>query len=150
MTDLAQGIYAGEFKHTLDSKNRLTIPAKWRFAGDQNQTYLAIPDEVAGCVTVYPPALVANLRAKLSSVSLGNRQGQRAIAKLFGRSETFSIDKSGRINLNERLYQGANIAREVMLVGTLDKFHLWNPQQYSAYLAEEDEDIGTILTGLGL
>ncbi len=147
--EMAQGIYAGEFKHTLDSKNRLTIPAKWRFAGDQNQIYLAIPD-ASGCITVYPPALVANLRQKLSGVSLGNRQGQRAIAKIFGQSETFSIDKTGRIHLNERLYQGAHIEKEVMLVGTLDKFHLWNPQYYADYLAEDDEDISAILTGLGL
>ena len=37
--------YVGSFRHNLDAKNRLTIPSKWRFAGDDGDVYLALPDQ---------------------------------------------------------------------------------------------------------
>ncbi len=146
-----QGLYAGEFRHGLDVKQRLTIPAKWRFSGDEAEVYLAFPDP-SGCVTVYPPKMVAELKQKLSSISIGDRRAQKAITRLLGAADTFTIDKSGRININARLYQHAGIDKNVVLVGTVNKFHLWNPERYDAYIAADNDegDLADILSGLGL
>ena len=151
MIDFEQGLYAGEFRHNLDAKQRLTIPSKWRFSGDESNLYLAFPDP-SGCITVYPPKMVAELKEKLSTVSMGDRRAQRAITRLLGAADSFSIDKNGRINLNSRLFTHANVEKEVVLVGTVNKFHLWNPERYEAYISADDEDgdISDILSDLGL
>jgi len=152
MIDFAKGLYAGEHRHNLDAKKRLTVPSKWRFSGDESALYLAFPDP-SGCVTIYPPAMVEQFREKLTSVSLGDVEGQRAIMKLLRKAEQFTFDKSGRINLNDRLYTHAGIDKEVVLVGTVNKFHLWEPSRYESYLDAEDGDEGDlsgILTKLGL
>lgn len=149
MVSVLQSMYAGEFRHNLDAKKRLTVPSKWRFDGDEANTYLAFKDP-AGCITVYPPAMVAKLQEKLATIGMGDQEGQRAITQLLGSSDTFTFDKSGRININERLYHYAEIEKEVVLVGTVNKFSLWNPERYAAYVGEGDANIGNILGKLGL
>lgn len=152
MEHLDAGLYAGEFRHNRDAKGRVTMPSKWRFPGDEAQMFLAFPDPV-GCVTVYPPKMVALMKEKLSGVSLGDKRGQRAIMKLLGAADNFTYDKAGRIKINDRLYQHATISREVLCVGTLNKFHFWEPERYQKYIgAEEDEDgdLSDVLASLGL
>ncbi|MGE9295331.1 MAG: division/cell wall cluster transcriptional repressor MraZ [Puniceicoccales bacterium] len=151
MIDFNQGLYAGEFRHNLDSKRRLTVPSKWRSTGDEAQTFLAFPDP-AGCVTVYPPQMVNQLKEKISSISIGDKVGRRAITKLLSSADSFSFDKSGRININDRLFQHAGIEKEVVLAGTVNFFQLWSPDRYEQYINGEDEDDGDladILAGLG-
>ena len=81
---------------------------------------------------------------------MGDQAGQRAITQLLGSSDTFTFDKNGRININERLYRYAGIEKEVVLVGTVNKFSLWNPERYEAYVGEGDANVGDILGKLGL
>ena len=69
-------IFVGEFSHQLDAKNRLCIPSKWRFVGDETDAYLALPNPI-GCITIYPPKMVARLEEKVSAVSLGDTKGQK-------------------------------------------------------------------------
>ncbi|WOO43542.1 hypothetical protein [Rubellicoccus peritrichatus] len=146
-----QGLYAGEFRHNLDAKKRLTIPSKWRFNGDESGQFLAFPDP-SGCITVYPPEMVAQLKEKLSAVGMSNRVGQRAITRLFGASDAFTIDKSGRVNLTDRLCSHSGIEKACVLVGTLSKFSIWNPDRYEEYItpSEDEGDIADILGDLGL
>lgn len=151
MVSFEQGFYAGEFRHNLDAKKRLTIPSKWRFNGDEDALYLALPDP-SGCITVYPPEMVARFKEMLSQVSMGNRAGQRAITAIMSKAETCTIDKSGRINLNDRLFAHAGVDKTCVLVGTVNKFSIWDPERYEAYLAgsDDDGDVAEILGQLGL
>ena len=152
MLSLGKGIYVGEFWHNLDAKNRLTIPSKWRYTDDQKDLYLALPNPV-GCVTVYPPNMVSKLEEKVSQVSLGDKQGQRALTRLFSKADTFSCDKQGRINLNDKLIAHAKIGKEVVLVGNFVTFHMWEPKAYESYLergSEEEDEMTQILKELGL
>lgn len=147
-----RSLYVGEFRHNLDSKNRLTIPSKWRFSGDEEEVYLALPNPI-GCISVYPPKMVAKLEAKVEEVSLGNKKGQRALAKLFSKADHFGCDKSGRINLNEKLIGHAGLDKETILIGNFVTFNIWNLERYEAYLANEDDtedELTEILTELGV
>jgi MraZ protein len=146
-------LYVGEFQHNLDVKNRLTIPSKWRFNGDNDEVYLALPNPV-GCISVYPPKMVAKLEEKVQEVSLGDKKSQRALTRLFSKADHFGCDKNGRIVLSENLIKHASIDKEAMLVGNFITFNLWSPSLYEAYLNNEEEDqedeMSQILTQLGV
>lgn len=147
-----RSLYVGEFRHNLDAKNRLTVPSKWRFTGDHEEVYLALPNPI-GCVSIYPPKMVAKLEAKIEEVSLGNKKGQRALAKLFSKADYFGCDKSGRININEKLIAHAGLDKEAVLAGNFVTFNLWNPDRYEQYLDQdddEDDELSEILTQLGV
>ena len=97
--------FVGEFHRSIDEKGRLTIPAGWRPKNSHNgnDVYcLALPTP-DGNITVYPPKMVAQLEARISQVSIGDIEGQKAITELMSMAHSLNCDRQGRINLNERL-----------------------------------------------
>jgi len=138
MSQEHEALFAGEYRHSLDAKNRVTIPAKWRFEGDETQAYLAIPNP-NGSITLYPPKMASELRTRLSTVSLGDLKGQRAINRVFRRSDSMAPDKQGRINLTDSLCRHAGLEKEALMLGAVSVFHIWEPGRFERYLGGEDE-----------
>lgn len=136
----------------MDAKNRLCIPSKWRFTGDDADVYLALPNPI-GCITIYPPKMVERLEEKVSTVSLGDLKGQKILAKLFSQADTFGCDKQGRITLSEKLVKHAHLEKNVLLVGSYATFNLWEPGRYQSYVEsslEEENEMSQLLQQLGL
>jgi MraZ protein len=148
MIDLDMGLYAGTYEHTRDAKGRLTVPSKWRFDGDDDQTFLAFFDPM-GCITVYPPKMVAQLKQKLSQISVTDVKGQLAAMRFLKEADSFKLDKSGRVKINEALYQKAGIDREVTCCGGLNTFHFWEPERYNQTMGASDAEGGNLLEVLG-
>jgi MraZ protein len=146
MLALDKGFYVGTFRHGLDVKNRLTIPAKWRFPGDEGEaSYLALPNP-NGSITVYPPRMVLALEEKIQRVSmLGDEQELRALTRIFGPAERFGCDKQGRIGLPDALRAHAGLPKqaEAVLVGTITTFHIWESVRYAAFVAATPDDTGS-------
>jgi MraZ protein len=145
MLSLDKGFYVGTFRHGLDVKNRLTIPAKWRFPGDEGEaSYLALPNPNSS-ITVYPPKMVAALEEKIQRVSmLGDKQELRALTRIFGPAERFGCDRHGRISLPDALRAHAGLAKgaEAVLVGTVTVFHIWESARHAAYVAATPDEAG--------
>lgn len=147
-----KNVFVGEFSHQMDAKNRLCIPSKWRFTGDDAEVYLALPNPI-GCITIYPPKMIERLEEKVSAVSLGDLKGQKTLAKLFSQADTFGCDKHGRITLSEKLIKHACLAKNILLVGSYATFNLWEPNRYQTYLdssLEEENEMSQLLQQLGL
>ena len=147
-----QVFFVGEFRHALDAKNRLTVPSKWRFRGDEGDaTYLALPNP-NGSVTVYPPEQVQKLKAKIAEVSMLGDPRVRALTRLFGDGFQFGPDKQARILLPEKLAKHAGVVKDVVLLGVINTFSIWNPERYEAYRAAEDNavNMAQTLRDLGL
>ncbi len=125
-----RGFYVGEYFHNLDAKGRLTIPSKWRFRGDEADVYLGLPNP-QGCITVYPPRMIAKLEEQVSQISLGDLEGQAVLMDLSSMAQSFGCDKSGRIMLNERLIRHAGIEKEAVLLGTFSTFTIWSAERYA-------------------
>lgn len=152
MVVVGKSLFVGEFLHQLDAKNRLIIPSKWRFAGDEEEVYLALPNPI-GCITIYPPAMVSKLEEKVSTVSLGDVRGQKTLAKLFSKADTFGCDRQGRITLNEKLLHHAHLNKSTLLVGSYVTFSIWEPNAYATYLSaasNADNEMSQLLKELGL
>lgn len=129
---LKTGIFVGEFHHNLDDKGRLTIPSQWRPEVDSEQNaFLALPNP-GGYVTVYPPKMIAQLEERISQISLGDTEGQKAVEELMAMAHSFSCDKQGRINLNDKLVQHAKIEKGTVLLGKLSTFSIYSSDIYTA------------------
>ncbi len=127
--------YIGDFLHTRDGKGRLTVPSKWRYNGDELISYMAIPDPL-GCITVLPPVIKADFKDKLRKVSMGDLDARAVMMKILAESDEFQIDKTGRIKIKDALYHSVGIDKEVLCIGGLDRFHLWEPERYRQCLTE--------------
>ena len=151
MAVVSKPFYVGTYRHTLDAKNRLTIPAKWRFAGDDEQeVYLALPDP-GGSVMILPPIEVQKLYDRISALPFSDEKAQEFQLKFFSQAHQFGPDKQGRINLPEALLKRAGITGEVVLVGTLNKFHLWSADRWASKDPETNGDnLGDLMKQVGL
>ncbi len=150
--------YTGEFQHTLDAKNRVTIPAKWRSGkeveGDEKIKFMLLPMP-AGFIKVYPEEMIFQLNEAVKKVSLGDKKGQMAIRKISTSADVVPCDSSGRIMLSEKLMAHAGIQKESILAGTFTTFEIWNAETYQKQIRDglndtEDDELSAAFRLLGL
>jgi len=124
--------YNSTFKHGVDEKRRLQIPAKWR--PDQEGTELTIiiwPQHQAGtCLRVLPPGKMAKLVADIESIPNGDPKKTVLKRSVGSKSVQVTLDKAGRICLPDEMAGAAGIKSEAALVGLIDLFEIWNPARY--------------------
>ncbi len=134
------GGFVGEFRHSLDDKGRLTIPSQWRpEPKSEENKFLALPSP-SGHIVVYPPKMIEKLEAAISEISLGDVEGQKAVAELMSKAHLFSCDKSGRINLNDKLVKHAKISKGTVLLGTLSTFSIYSEELYDVQQSDDSYD----------
>lgn len=137
MSVFKSGMFVGLFRHSIDEKGRLTIPAAWRpkdLSGEDN-VFLALPS-MDGYVTVYPPKMIAQLEERISKISLGDSEGQAAIEQLMSKAHSFSCDKQGRINLSDALIGHAKIEKTTVLLGKVATFSIYSEEVYESIQAD--------------
>ncbi|HVS54416.1 MAG TPA: mraZ [Opitutaceae bacterium] len=140
MSQVGKAFYTGLFRHMLDDKGRLTIPSAWRYAHEEQDTFLATPHP-DGYIAVLPPTEVEKLHAKFSELKLSDAAAQAFAARFFSQTQSFSFDKAGRIGLGAEILGHAKIQKDAVLVGSLTKFNIYSParwQQEEARTAGEN------------
>ena len=124
--------YNSRFRHGVDVKRRVQIPAKWRpqQAGVE-LTLILWPRESAGpCVRVLPPAQMARLMQSIDEMPHSDPK-KVVLKRIIGSgSAQAGVDKAGRICLPDDMARAAGIKDEAVLVGLLDRFEIWNPNRY--------------------
>src|SRR5665213_3011532 len=124
--------YNSLYRHGVDEKRRVQVPAKWRpeKAGTE-LTLILWPQHQSGtCLRVLPPAEMAKMKADIDAMPNGDPN--KGVLKRFIGSESVQVtlDKSGRICLPDEMARAAGIKDEVVLVGLLDRFEIWNPSRH--------------------
>ena len=143
-------VYSGRFEHTLDDKNRLTIPSVWRWVHTDTETFLAIP-QPDGYIAVLPPARVEMLLGQISQQKLSDRDAQAVKARIFSVAQSFTFDKQGRFGMNPDLLRHAGIAKDSILCGMGDHFTIMSPARWDdMQRATSGENFGDMMRRIGL
>jgi len=126
--------FAGEYSNTLDLKNRVNIPAKFRKALDPiNDRTFVITRGFDPCLSLYPISewnIVEQQLASLSSIRNRNREFVRSIVRY---ASYVQYDKQGRIIIPDNLKIYADIEKEVAIIGIISKIELWSPEKIKKY-----------------
>jgi MraZ protein len=150
MAQTGTTVYSGRFEHTLDDKNRLTIPSVWRWVHTDTETFLAIPHP-DGYIAVLPPARVEKLLAQISEMKLSDRDAQAVKAKIFSEALSFTFDKQGRFGVNASLLHHAGITKDAVLSGMGDTFNILSPgRDAEMRRATAGENFGDMMRRIGL
>jgi MraZ protein len=114
----------GEFEHTIDDKNRLTLPAKFRQALSGG---LVITRGMDGCLYCYPKAGWERLvESRLADLDPLSREGRLMHRYFFAGASEAEPDKQGRVMLPGTLAKNAGIGREVVVAGVNDHLEIWD------------------------
>jgi len=139
-------MFRGTSAISLDSKNRITIPTRYReelFADCQGKMVCTV-DIQHPCLLLYPLPEWEEIELKLCSLSSMNPQERLLQQVLLGNASDCEIDKSGRLLINGPLRQHAALEKSIMLVGQLKKFEIWSE---SAWQGQMQQGIAKIQSG---
>ena len=125
--------FRGTFDHTLDAKNRLTIPARYRAALSEG-VVLAIPVDLEPCVGIWRQeeydAYTSRALGELPPLS-SRRSGMERF--FFGNSQDADLDAAGRVMIPGFLSEHASLTKDVVVVGVGERLELWNGDAWSEH-----------------
>jgi len=125
------GKFFGTYSRTLDDKKRLQIPSK--LVKEMPHSFYVLRG-FEGCLSIYEEAEFNALMAKLESLSYLSETARNYVRLSSASVEELDVDSHGRITLPKELADGYKIGNDVVLIGVLDHFELWDASAYAAYL----------------
>ena len=137
----------GEYRHSVDSKNRLFIPAKHR--EELGPSFIIVRDIRESCLKVHSleswQAFVAPIQ------NMPRAQSEKILRFLYRDAVTAEPDAQGRVVLSQSLLEYAQITKDAVIIGCADYAEIWASELYEAEMASEDiDELRNALEALGL
>ena len=142
-------MFKGEYNHTIDTKGRVIIPAKFR---DKLGEAFVITKGLDGCLYGYANEDWQVFEDKLSSLSITNKDSRQFTRFFLAGAADCEVDKQGRILIPSVLREFAGLEKDVVLVGVSRRIEIWNKEKWSEITAQYDDNMDEIaanLDGLG-
>ncbi len=137
----------GEYRHAIDPKKRLFIPAKHREV--LGTSFIIVRDIRESCLKVYSEE---NWQAFIAPIKQMKRADSEKILRfLYRDAVTAEPDSQGRVVLNSTLIEHAKIIKDAVVVGCGDYSEIWSAEEYDRIVTDEDADeLREALEAMGL
>ena len=131
--------FRGSYKHSIDHKGRVSIPARFRrlLSGDASETFVILRGFDA-FVSLYPADEFKRLEDRLRSRSFSDQTARRYQRLLLLDSRDETLDAQGRVAIPPSLIAHAGLKKEVLVNGVLDHIEIWSPEAFEKYMASSD------------
>lgn len=130
-------MFLGRFVHTLDTKGRLAIPARFR---DDLSGGVVLTRGIDRCLTVYPLATWLPLAEKVSALPLSDPDARTFRRLVFAEAVNLDLDGQGRMLLPPELRAYSGIEREATVIGVNTYLEIWSPERWESVNAVIDHD----------
>ncbi|MFZ2500678.1 MAG: division/cell wall cluster transcriptional repressor MraZ [Minisyncoccia bacterium] len=130
-------MFLGEYLHIFDSKNRISIPSKFR--KDLGRV-VVVTRGLDHCLNVYSRKAWEK-EARAYAAEVNGSAARRGLARLFlsGSSEA-EVDRSGRVLIPEHLKSFASIKEMAIIAGVADRVEIWEESAWKKYTAGIERD----------
>ena len=135
----------GEYKHNIDSKNRLTVPAKLRMELGEKPVLTRGLDN---CLFMYPNRDWQLFIEKLSALPLSQKKARDFKRFMLSGASEVEIDDMGRVLVPETLKKYAKFEKSVVVIGVSDRLEIWSEHVWNTYIAEAEKESGGLAEGL--
>lgn len=125
----------GEHEHSLDEKNRLTLPARLRAAFEDG---VVVTKGLDGCLFAYPRAEWERMVARLTTLDPLARDTRLLQRRFFGGASAGELDKQGRLVIPPTLLEHAALGRDVTVAGMNDHLEIWDRAKWRQQLHEAE------------
>ncbi|TYC50135.1 transcriptional regulator MraZ [Weissella muntiaci] len=139
-------MFMGTFQHTLDTKNRLIVPAKFR--NQLGETFV-VTKWMENSLHAFTLEGWQDFSEKLNQLPNTNKDARRFRRFIYAGAVEAEFDKQGRISLPADLKEYAGILKDVTLFGNGDdSFEIWSAEKWTEYNSETADDFDDIASGL--
>ena len=115
-------MFIGQYRHNLDAKNRIIVPAKFR---DGLGEVFVVTKGLDGCLSIYTDERWSEMIASLERIPATKKEARQYMRSLTSKAVECSLDNQGRIMLPQFLLATANIKKSCVVVGVADHVEIW-------------------------
>jgi MraZ protein len=129
-------MFFGTYTPKLDDKGRLILPAKFR---DQLAGGLMVTRGQEHCLYVWPQAEVERITERLREAPVSNKATRDYVRMFSSASSDETPDKQGRITVPPKLREWANLSKDVIVIGAMNRLEIWDEAAWEAYSESQEE-----------
>jgi MraZ protein len=142
-------MFIGEYEHTLDEKNRVSIPKHYRTGLGKK---MVMTRGLDNCLFVYSRSSWEKVAAKLQELSFAQADTRGFNRFILSGAAEVEVDAAGRVLIPEHQRQFAKLSKTVVFAGVSDRVEIWDADAWKAYKAEIEkkaEDMAETLGQIG-
>lgn len=143
-------MFMGEYQHNIDTKGRAIIPAKFR--DELGQTFI-ITKGLDKCLVIYTMEEWKEFENKMKQFPSTDEGVRRFFRFLFSGACECEPDSQGRITIPQNLRKHANIYKEIVSIGVVNKVEIWSKENWETYNDEDnfvDNELAERMAELGI
>jgi MraZ protein len=142
-------VFTGEYRHTVDEKGRLAIPARFRA---QLEGGAVVSRWIDGCLAIHTRAGWDELSTKISAVPLTDPAGRLLERYVFAGAMEAELDRQGRVLVSAFLREAAGITTDALVLGVRNHGEIWAPDRWRDYQRDMDDPakFAEAIRGLGV
>ncbi len=143
-------MFIGEYSHTIDTKGRLSMPA--RFRGLLGAHFI-VTKGLDQSLFVYPEDEWKILEEKLKKLPLTNQNARAFVRFFFSGATECELDQQGRIRIPLNLREHASLEKEVIVIGVGTRVEIWSQEVWSNYNNDDNlsyDEIANKMQELGI
>ena len=140
----------GEYKHTVDTKGRIAIPAKFR---EKISAGAIITRGIDNCLFLFAVKDWEALASKLTALPLAQANSRAFVRLMLAGAMDVALDNQGRILIPDYLRKYAGFKREVVIAGLVNRIEIWDAGEWERYKQKTEsasEEIAEKLSELGI
>ena len=142
-------MFTGEYRHSVDDKGRIAVPAKFR---PQLDGGVYVARWVDTCLAIFPKLEFEALANRVGALGIADPSARNFSRSLFASAYEVELDRQGRIVVPASLRELSGLEGDAVVVGARDHAEIWAPatwDEYRAAMAAPDA-LAVHLTGLGI
>lgn len=128
-------MFMGTYDHSIDTKGRVIVPAKFREAlGDSFVVTLGLD----GCLFVYPMEEWEDFVKQLKELP-GSKEARKLQRYFMAGAAPCDVDKQGRVLIPSQLREKAGLEKDIVFVGVMSKIEIWSKERW-----DENDDFENV------
>ena len=143
-------MFIGEYKHSLDEKGRISVPAKFR---RQLTEGVVVTRGLDRCLFVYSQEEWKLLAEKLARLPISQKKSRAFSRLMLAGAWDVDLDTQGRVQLPQYLRDYASLGSRAVIAGLYNRLEIWDENSWDTYkraTEEESEDIAEAMSELGV
>ncbi|MFA7193891.1 MAG: division/cell wall cluster transcriptional repressor MraZ [Candidatus Paceibacterota bacterium] len=136
----------GEFKHTLDDKNRVSLPSKFRKEVGKK---IIVTHGLDNCLFLYTLKDWEKIAEQFSSLSVGQAETRAFNRYMLGSASEVLVDSAGRILIPENLKEVVGLKNKVVFAGLYNRIEIWQEEEWDKYKAQVVKNADQMAEKLG-
>lgn len=136
----------GQYKHSIDAKKRLALPAKFR---GELGAMVVITKGIENCLVVYTQKEWEVMSQKLGNLPISQGEARSFTRHLLASATEVELDKLGRILIPDYLKEYAQLDKNAVVCGLSNRLEIWDEKKWEDYRTSAEKGVEEIVSKLG-